>query len=126
MLPKVKSWRDAGDMPCRKNHQKEAKFQHLHTPSPHIASPLHIKRKKQEGSHTARCQRLTCLREADHQKRTEIGLDTEGLTETVLHLNLGFFLFCFHLVFLFVFFPFEETTTELLLRYQHRDWRLKD
>jgi hypothetical protein len=24
--PKVKSWRDAGDSPYRKNHQEEAKF----------------------------------------------------------------------------------------------------
>jgi hypothetical protein len=31
---------------------------------------------------------------------TELGLDAEGLTETVLHLNLGFFcLFCFVFVF---------------------------
>jgi hypothetical protein len=37
---------------------------------------------------------------------TELGLDVEGLTETVLHLNLGYFLF--------VCFPFDETTTELL------------
>jgi hypothetical protein len=26
MLPKVKSWRDAGDMPCKKNHQEKAKL----------------------------------------------------------------------------------------------------
>jgi hypothetical protein len=26
---------------------------------------------------------------------TELGLDAEGLTETVLHLNLEYFLFCF-------------------------------
>jgi hypothetical protein len=45
MLPKVKSWRDAGDTPYRKNHQEEAKPQLLHTPSPCIASPLHIKRR---------------------------------------------------------------------------------
>jgi hypothetical protein len=51
---------------------------------------------------------------------TELGPDAEGLTETVLHLNLGYFvLFCF------VFFPFDETT-ELLLRCQHQDWKLKD
>jgi hypothetical protein len=26
VLPKVKSWRDTGDAPCRKNHQEEAKL----------------------------------------------------------------------------------------------------
>jgi hypothetical protein len=26
ILPKVKSWRDGGDMPGRKNHQEEAKL----------------------------------------------------------------------------------------------------
>jgi hypothetical protein len=26
VLPKVKSWRDAGDIPYRKNHQEEAKL----------------------------------------------------------------------------------------------------
>jgi hypothetical protein len=53
---------------------------------------------------------------------TELRLDAEGLTESVLHLNLGFY-FVFVL---FCFFPFDETTTELLLRHQHQDWRLKD
>jgi hypothetical protein len=48
-------------------HQEEAKLQHLHTPSPYIASPLHIKRRNQEGSRATRHQRLTCLWEADHQ-----------------------------------------------------------
>jgi hypothetical protein len=42
-----------------------------------------------------------------------------------LHLNLGFFvLFCFDFVFCLI--HFDETTTELLLRHQHQDWRLKD
>jgi hypothetical protein len=65
---------------------------------------------------------------------TELGLDAEGLTETVLHLNLGFisfdvlwFLFLVHLfVCLFCFFPFDETMAELLPRHQHQDWRMKD
>jgi hypothetical protein len=26
ILPKVKSWRDAGNTPCRKNHREEAKL----------------------------------------------------------------------------------------------------
>jgi hypothetical protein len=42
MLPKVNSWRDAGDIPGRKNHQEEAKLQHLHTPNLHIAAPCHV------------------------------------------------------------------------------------
>jgi hypothetical protein len=44
MLPKVNSWRDAGDTPGRKNQEKEAKLQHLHTASPHIASPRHMEK----------------------------------------------------------------------------------
>jgi hypothetical protein len=61
MLPKVNSWRDAGDTPGRKNHQEEAKLQHLHTPSPSIASPIHVKWRNKEGSHAGICQFLTCL-----------------------------------------------------------------
>jgi hypothetical protein len=53
MLPKVKSWRDAGDTPGRKNHKEEAKLQLLHTSSPHIASQLHDKQRNQEGFQTA-------------------------------------------------------------------------
>jgi hypothetical protein len=45
---------------------------------------------------------------------TELGLDAEGLTETVLHLNLGFLFVC---LFVFSFFPFDEKMTELLLRH---------
>jgi hypothetical protein len=40
---------------------------------------------------------------------TELGLDAEGLTETVLHLNLG--------LFWGFFFPFDEKMTEQLLRH---------
>jgi hypothetical protein len=65
--PKVKPWRDAGDMPCKKNHKEEAKLQHLHITSPHIASPLHVKWRNQEGSHAARIQIQTCLGEANNQ-----------------------------------------------------------
>jgi hypothetical protein len=50
MPPKVKSWREAGDTPYRKKHREEAK-----------ASPLHIKRRNQEGSCAARCQRPDSL-----------------------------------------------------------------
>jgi hypothetical protein len=67
------------------------------------------------------------------ETKTDLGLDDEGLTESVLHLNLGFFgfvLFCFcfwgFFVVVVVVFPFDETMTELLLRHQHQDWRLKD
>jgi hypothetical protein len=50
---------------------------------------------------------------------TELGLDAEGLTYTVLHLNLGFvcfdvFWFLGFFVCLFCFFPFDETMAELL------------
>jgi hypothetical protein len=48
--PKVKSWRDAGDTPYRKNHWAEAKLWLLHTSSLHIAFPLHVKWRNQEGS----------------------------------------------------------------------------
>jgi hypothetical protein len=58
LLPKVNSWRNAGDTPCRKNHQEEAKLQHLHSPSTCITSPLHVKWRNQEGSCAARCQLL--------------------------------------------------------------------
>jgi hypothetical protein len=62
---------------------------------------------------------------------TEVGLDAEGLTETVLHLNLGFICFDvlwfgFLFVCLFCFFPFDETKAELLPRHQHQDWRMKN
>jgi hypothetical protein len=52
------------------------------------------------------------------ETRTELGLDAEGLTETVLHLNLGYCLIVFEFCF-FVFSPlmrqqqnyFSETNT---------------
>jgi hypothetical protein len=61
---------------------------------------------------------------------TELHLHTEKLTETVLHLNLGhfvvfFFLFCV-VLFGLVFFPFDKTMTELLLRHHLQNWRLRD
>jgi hypothetical protein len=68
------------------------------------------------------------------ETKTELHLHAEKLTETVLHLNLGHFVgfflfcfvwFCFILVFP-VFFPYDETTTELLLRHYLHDWRLRD
>jgi hypothetical protein len=63
---------------------------------------------------------------------TELGLDAEGLTETVLNLNSGFICFDvlwflgFFFVCLFCFYPFDETMAELLPRHQHQDWRMKD
>jgi hypothetical protein len=63
---------------------------------------------------------------------TELELDTEGLTETVLHLNLGFICFDvfwflgYFVVCLFCFFPFDETTEELFPRHQYQDWRMKE
>jgi hypothetical protein len=35
-------------------------------------------------------------------------------------------LWCFFVLFCFVFFSFDETTTELLLRHHLQDWRLRD
>jgi hypothetical protein len=67
VLPKVKSWRDSGDTPGMKNHQEEPKLRLLHTPSPCIASPLHIKQRNQEGSRAARRQLPDCLGNAVHQ-----------------------------------------------------------
>jgi hypothetical protein len=54
---------------------------------------------------------------------TKLHLHAEKLPETVLHLNLGHFVGFFVL---FCFFPFDETTTELLLRHHLQDWRLRD
>jgi hypothetical protein len=62
MLPKLKSWRDTGDTPYRKNHWEEAKLWLLHTPSPRIAFPLHVKQRNQEGSRTTRRQGPDCLK----------------------------------------------------------------
>jgi hypothetical protein len=60
---------------------------------------------------------------------TELHLHAEKLSETVLHLNLGhfvvFLLFCF-VWFGLVFFPFDETMAELLLRCHLQDWKLRD
>jgi hypothetical protein len=58
MLPEVKSWRDTGDTPYRKNHQEEAKLRLLRIPSLHIAFPLHGKWRNLEGSHATRRQLL--------------------------------------------------------------------
>jgi hypothetical protein len=58
MLPKVKSWREAGETLCRKNYQEEAKCQLLHTPNPHTASSLHFKWRNPEGARAARFQLL--------------------------------------------------------------------
>jgi hypothetical protein len=55
VLPKLNSCRDAGDTPVKKNHQEEAKLGNLHTPSPHIASQLHVKWRNKEGSYAAKC-----------------------------------------------------------------------
>jgi hypothetical protein len=49
MLPKVNSWRDAGDTPGRKNHQEDVKLRHLHSPSLRIASLHNVKWRNQEG-----------------------------------------------------------------------------
>jgi hypothetical protein len=49
---------------------------------------------------------------------TKLGLDAEGLTETVLHLNLGFFVFCF--------FPFDEKMIVSQTLRSLQDRRLKD
>jgi hypothetical protein len=79
------------------------------------------------GSHSQNClQTLFFLLTFDETK-TELHLHAEKFTEIVLHLNLRhcgvFVLFCF--VFL-VFLPFDETTTELLLRHHLQDWKLRD
>jgi hypothetical protein len=64
------------------------------------------------------------------ESTTELHLHAEKLTETVLYLNLGHFLgflFCFVLFcFVLVFFPFDESMTELLLRHHLEDWRLRN
>jgi hypothetical protein len=62
---------------------------------------------------------------------TELGLDAEGLTKTVLNLNLGFicldvFWFLGFVICFFSFFPFDKIMAVLLPRHQHQDWRMKD
>jgi hypothetical protein len=63
---------------------------------------------------------------------TKPHLHAEKLTETVLHLNLGHFVVflgffvCLFVLFYLVYFPFDEKTTELLLRHYLQDWRLRD
>jgi hypothetical protein len=52
------------------------------------------------------------------EKKTELHLLAEKLTETVLHLNLGTLRALF-----FLCYPFHETTTEQHLRHH---WRLRD
>jgi hypothetical protein len=58
VLPKIKSWRDAGDTPYRKNHREEAKLGLLlHTPSPRIAktkTKLNNKQQQQKKRHIAK------------------------------------------------------------------------
>jgi hypothetical protein len=60
----------------------------------------------------------------------KLHLHADKLTETVLHLSLGhfviFFVLCCFVLFGLLFFPFEETTTELLLRNHLQDRRLRD
>jgi hypothetical protein len=97
--------------PGRKNHQEEAKLWHLCTSSLHIASPRHVTRRNQEGSCAARHRLLTCLADADQQSYYSNTNTTTGRwksntrnrtikTETLLHLNLGFFFFCSFSVYL--------------------------
>jgi hypothetical protein len=49
MPPIVKYWRDAGDTPCRQNHQEEANLWSLHTSSLHRESPLHTQTRRDPG-----------------------------------------------------------------------------
>jgi hypothetical protein len=67
VLPKVKSWRDAGDIPYRKNHPKEAKLRLLHTLYLRIAFPLHVKWRSKEGSHAPEASAQTAWEDADHK-----------------------------------------------------------
>jgi hypothetical protein len=84
-------------------------------------------------SHSQNFTRLFFFSSSFYETMTELELEAEEIIETVLHLNSVFF-FCFGLVFLgflfvcfvFCFFPFDEAMTELPLRQQLQDWRLKD
>jgi hypothetical protein len=116
----VKSWRDTGDIPCRQNHQEEAKLWPLHISSWCRTSPLHVKWRNQEGPWAAshpcpeglgRCGQVLfyfvhplwwdnyrTTPEAPSPK-LETETDTKIVkTETSLHLNLEvFFLLIFFL-----------------------------
>jgi hypothetical protein len=84
MLPKVNSWRDAGDTPGRKNHQEEAKLQHFHTTSPCIASPCHVKWRNQEGASSYPAWETT----RNTAQTPTTGLYAEELTPYLLRLKL--------------------------------------
>jgi hypothetical protein len=109
-LIKKKEWQDSKmvtrgrklDTPGRKNHQDKAKLQHLCSPSPRIACSRHVKWRNKEGSCTTRCQLLSCW--GDHQNyysdtNTRTGCwrtSTKSIkTESLLHLNLGNFIYLF-------------------------------
>jgi hypothetical protein len=82
-------------------------------------------------SHSQNClQTLFFFLPTFDETTTELHLHAEKLTETVLHLNLGhfvgFFLVLFCVVLFFRFFPFDDTTTELLLRHHLQDCGLRN
>jgi hypothetical protein len=127
MPPIVKSWRDTGDTPCRQNHCEEAKLWPRHTSSQRRESPLHIKRRNQEGPGAASCLRpdglgrrrqvlsyFMCPLWWDNYRTTseapspglEAETDTKIIkTETSLHLNLEvFFFFSFNFLFSILFY----------------------
>jgi hypothetical protein len=59
---------------------------------------------------------------------TKLQTHAERLTETLQHLNLGYFVvFSFCLVGFFWggWFPFDETMTKLLLRHHLQNWRVR-
>jgi hypothetical protein len=67
VLPKIKSWRVAGDTPYRKNQWEETKPWLLYTPSPWTASPLHIKWKNQRASVPPDTSSQTAWEDLGHQ-----------------------------------------------------------
>jgi hypothetical protein len=84
MLPKVNSWRDAGDTPGRKKHQEEAKLQHVY-----IASPTTLNRETRMAPMPQDASSYPAWETTRTTTQTPTpGRDAEGLAPNPLRLKL--------------------------------------
>jgi hypothetical protein len=68
VLPKVKSWRDTGHMPGRKDHQEEAKLTPPHPQPAHSIHPLSTLNGETRRAPTPPdASSQTAWKDADHQ-----------------------------------------------------------